>query len=176
MPSGETGRVDDPATSAGAGATGQSDAGAEMPPAAGPGSGSDVRYALPGLEVKDPRPLLTAPLPRTAAARGRLVAGFPAFLRPIRGSVVETSSVSAAERRLQVALVGSTARRPDAVLRLYRARLSTRGMRETRTPPATAGAEAAAFVLRKSAVTVTVRRERGRTSYSLYGVLHIGGE
>jgi hypothetical protein len=123
------------------------------------------------------RPLVTSPLPRAASARGRLVGGFPAALRPAPGSRVETSSVSPADDRLQVALVGSTAMAPGRVLLAYRTRLGRRGMVEQATVPQTApGSQAAALQRGRSVVTITVTRQGSRTSYSVMASLHTGGE
>ncbi|KQV67823.1 hypothetical protein ASC64_11500 [Nocardioides sp. Root122] len=123
------------------------------------------------------RPLVTSPLPRAASARGRLVGGFPAALRPAPGSRVETSSVSPADDRLQVALVGSTAMAPGRVLLAYRTRLGRRGMVEQATAPQTApGSQAAALQRGRSVVTITVTRQGSRTSYSVMASLHTGPE
>jgi hypothetical protein len=123
------------------------------------------------------RPLVTSPLPRAASARGRLVGGFPAALRPAPGSTVETSSVSPADDRLQVALVGSTAMAPGQVLLAYRTRLARRGLVEQATPPQTApGSQAAALQRGRSVVTITATRQGSRTSYSVIASLHTGHE
>lgn len=123
------------------------------------------------------RPLATSPLPRAASARGRLVVGFPAALRPAPGSRVETSSVSPADDRLQVALVGSTAMAPGRVLLAYRTRLARRGLVEQATVPQTApGSQAAALQRGRSVVTITVTRQGSRTSYSVMASLHTGPE
>lgn len=122
------------------------------------------------------RPLVTAPLPRAASASGRLVGGFPALLRPAPGSRVDSSSVSPADDRLQVALVGSTALAPGRVLLAYRTRLGRRGLLEQPTPQTAAGAQAAALQRGRSVVTITVTREGARTSYSVVATLHTGGE
>uniref|UniRef100_UPI00286E1D53 hypothetical protein n=1 Tax=Nocardioides sp. TaxID=35761 RepID=UPI00286E1D53 len=111
--------------------------------------------------------------PRNASARGRLVAGFPELLRPLRGSLIATSSVATDEQRLQAALVSTTADSPEQVLRGYRVRLSARGMQE-QAAPAAAGSVAAAFVRGPSTITVTVTREGAWTSYSVYGALQAG--
>jgi hypothetical protein len=120
-------------------------------------------------------PLASAPLPRAAGARGRLVTGFPSFLRPTRSSRVETSSVSPAGSRLQVALVGSTSLRPGDVLLAYRLRLAGRGLAEQASPAAPAGSEAAAFRRGPSTVTVAVTPQGSGTHYSVLASLHTGG-
>lgn len=123
------------------------------------------------------RPLVVTPLPRAASARGRLVGGFPAALRPAPRSRVETSSVSPADDRLQVALVGTTTLAPARVLLDYRTRLGRRGMVEqATTPPTAAGSQAAALQRGRSTVTITVTRQGSRTTYSVIASLHTGRE
>ncbi|PKH37430.1 hypothetical protein CXG46_18435 [Nocardioides alpinus] len=121
-------------------------------------------------------PLVTAPLPRAADARGRLATGFPAVLRPTRASRVDSSSVSPAGPRLQVALVGSTSLAPADVLMAYRTRLAGRGLTELAAPATSAGSEAAAFRRGRSVVTITVTTQGSGTGYSLHASLHTGGE
>ena len=121
----------------------------------------------------DDSPLVSAPLPRPASARGRLVRGYPAALRPPRASRVQSSSVSPSGDRLQVGLVGSSSLSSDQLLLAYRTRLSHRGMTE-RTPPATApGTSAASFRRGRSVVTLTVT-DGPRTSYALHATLLAG--
>lgn len=158
--------------------------GAEMPPeesgsaaAGAAGSGEGVAATgLPGLTPARPTgPLVPSPMPRSASATGRLVTGFPELLRPPARSSVVSSSLAAAAPRLQVALVGATPQGPEAVLGTYRARLTRQGLRERAAPPSVAGSEAVAFARGPSSVTVTVRREGARTTYTVFGVLHVDG-
>jgi hypothetical protein len=121
------------------------------------------------------RPLATTPFPRASSARGRLVDAFPRFLGPVPASAIETSSLSPAQSRLQVALVGSTSREVSTVLRTYRVRLVARGMVEREVTSSSAGSETAAFARGRSTVTVTASREGDRTTYSVFGVLHAAG-
>lgn len=147
--------------------------GAEMPPAED-GTVSPTPTGLPGLTaVRPDPPLISLPLPRSAVATGRLVAGFPSFLRAPNGSGVDTSSIATDQDRMQVALGGTTAATPEQILRAYRTRLTSRGMEEQDTPTI-AGSVAAAFVRGTSTITVTVSREGARTTYSVYGALQAG--
>ncbi|MDR7252435.1 hypothetical protein J2X46_001411 [Nocardioides sp. BE266] len=159
----------------------------EEPPANGGGTDPSVALEVPvapeptvdslGEMLGDAdRPLVTAPLPRAATARGRLVGGFPSFLRPASGTLVETSSVSPQDDRLQVALVGSTALAPAKVLLAFRTRLGRRGMLEQATPQTAAGSQAAALRRGRSVVTITATRQGSRTSYSVMASLHTGQE
>jgi hypothetical protein len=131
---------------------------------------------LSGMAERAKRPLIRAPLPQAASARGRLVATFPPFLAPTAGSDVQTSSVSPLGTRLQVALVSTTPQAVSAVVRAYRARLVARGMAERPLPSLTAATTTAAFDRGQSSVTLTVSREGARTTYSVFGVLHTGGD
>ena len=147
-------------------------AGLEMPEA--PEEAVDSLSEL--LEGVPTAPLVAAPLPRAASARGRLVTRFPLELRPTRASRVETSSMSPSGDRLQVALVASTSLAPADVLLAYRTRLAGRGLVEQAAPPATAGSQAAAFRRGRSTVTVSVAPQGAGTSYSVLASLHTGGE
>lgn len=120
-------------------------------------------------------PLITAPLPRAANARGRLVPQFPGLLGPVRRSAVESSSVSPSDSRLQVGLVASSSLAPGKVLLAYRLRLARRGLVEQETPATAPGSEAAAFRRGRSSITVTVRKDGRRTSYFVIASLHTGG-
>lgn len=139
----------------------------EVPPAS-PSSAP----TLPGLSSPAaPGPLVEGPLPPTGSAEGRLVTGFPTFLEPTRDSAVASSSLSAAAPVLQVTLSGSTARSPGRVLGEYRSRLVRKGMREQVAPASIGGSESMSFTRGGSTVTITVRRDGGTTSYSLFGIL-----
>lgn len=119
------------------------------------------------------RPLLIRPIPGAAHARGRLVADFPGYLRPVRGSVILGSSLSPARIRLQVALDAVTDLSAEAVLREYRRRLTRLHMREG--DAASAGASDVMTMQRGgSSLVVTVTPEAGRTSYTVFGTLHAG--
>jgi hypothetical protein len=128
------------------------------------------------LEDVGSAPLVTAPLPRAASARGRLVTRFPAFLRPTRATTVETSGISPSGSRLQVTLTATTSLTPEQVLVAYRTRLGGRGLTEMSAPATVAGSEAAAFQRGRSVVTVTATPDGTRTSYAVHATLHTGGE
>ncbi|QSR32538.1 hypothetical protein CFI00_18985 [Nocardioides sp. S5] len=123
------------------------------------------------LEPASTAPLVSAPLPRPASARGRLVVGFPAVLRPTPGTAVESSSVSPSGHRLQAGLTGSSSRSPDAVLLGYRTRWTRRGLLEQAAPVAAPGSWAAAFRRGRSVVTLTVSTRGSRTTYVVHASL-----
>lgn len=144
--------------------------GLEMPQA----PGDEVESLSELFDAVSDAPLVRAPLPGAASARGRIVAGYPVALRPTRSTRVESSSVSPSGDRLQVALVGSTRLSVEQVLVAYRTRLADRGLVERETPATNAGSYAAAFQRGDSVVTVTVTPQDGRTTYSVQGTLDAG--
>lgn len=184
--------TESPAPTSSAGSPSASDEGTDTDPESGSDDGSDGG-SEPGLEMPEApeptvdslsellddvrtAPLVTAPLPRAADARGRLVTGFPGFLRPTRASRVASSSVSPSGPRLQVALVGSTALAPADVLVAYRTRLAGRGLSEQAAPATSPGSTAAAFRRGRSVVTITATSRGSGTDYSVHASLHAGGE
>lgn len=193
-PTGATGRGSDTGERHERGPDGDTDAGSdEGAPApsgedgSGPGSGgSGTRLEVPQApeptvtslaELLGPAttsPLVTTPLPRAAAARGRLVARFPVVLRPTRAARVESSSLSPSGDRLQVGLVASTSMSPAEVLLAYRTRLARRGLVELSAPPTLPGSLAATFRRGGSVVTVTVTPDGSRTILSLQAILRPG--
>jgi hypothetical protein len=116
-------------------------------------------YQLPPIPTTTPAPLLGATLPEPAVAKRRLVKGFPAALAPPRGTRIESSSVSVADRALQAALV-ATGGDPRTILLHYRDLLSVRGFTERETQ-GVENAPAAAFA--KGPENVTVTTVDGRT-------------
>jgi hypothetical protein len=142
------------------------------------GESSDDPPGLPGLGTSPGRvrnePLVTRPLPASASSRGRLVRGYPGTALPVaHRSRITSSSVSADDPRLQVALVATTAATTTGVLRFYRLHLSGLGFTE-RPTTAVGGSEAAAFRRGSDAVTVTVTATRTGASYSVFGTLRAG--
>jgi hypothetical protein len=142
--------------------------GAEMPP-------TDDTTSSPALPGLDPSPgsLVRTPLPSADTARGALAKGYPESMRPLGGSRVETSSVAPSGSRLQVALEATTTAPAQRVLLAYRTRFARLSMVEE-TVSAVEGSQAAGFTRDGSSVVVTVRREGGRTTYTVYGVLVAG--
>jgi len=160
-------------SSGGSAATGMEGGGQELPESTEDGG-------LPGLSEDQPSsgadgdPLVSRPLPRSASASGRLVAGYPTAAMPTaRHSRIDTSSVSSSDSRVQVALVATTDRTAATVLRFYRLHLAGLGFTE-RPTTAVGGSEAAAFRRGSDVATVTVTPTRTGTSYSVFGTLHAG--
>lgn len=144
---------------------------AVVPEQAGPAG----EYRLPGLgrPATDPSGPAYEPPEKPAAARGRLVAGYPARLLPrAPRSTVVSSSVAPTTGRVQVALVGHRSTSPSSVLLFYRATLGRSGFREVPTQ-AVGGADAAAFRRGDERVVVTIDPAPART-YSVYATLVAG--
>ena len=127
---------------------------------------------LPGLARAVARartPLVGPSLPRAAVAQGALVPNFPEALAPVAASVVRSSSLSPAGRRLQVVLTATTRGGASDVLGSYRNRLTRLGFAELPSRAA-GGATSAAFRRGASTVVVTTARLHGG-SYSVFASL-----
>ncbi|AWB96314.1 hypothetical protein DCE93_12190 [Agromyces badenianii] len=115
-------------------------------------------------------PLVTMPLPPTAAATGAIVEGFPAKVPVFDGSEIVTSSVSIAGDRMQAALEAEADVAPQAVLDFYVARLGALGLQGTDSP-AVGGSRALAFVRENDSLVVTVTGAGAGTRYTVFGTL-----
>ena len=119
-----------------------------------------------------PRPV-AAPLPATASATGKLVAGFPAAALPAApGSTISSSSVASQGEHLQVSLVAKSSRAAIDIVAFYRAALAAYGMYDM-PAPAVAGSTAVAFSRGGDSVTVTATPGTGGTSYVVYGTFTV---
>jgi hypothetical protein len=125
-------------------------------------SGSEVPTAsaapqpgLPGLAAATSSPLVTA-VPKSGVAKGALVAGFPSVLGPATGSTIVSSSVTPSSNgSVQVALVATSTKSADVVLRAFRTRLAKLGARDVSTTTV-GGSQVAAFRRGASSAVVTV--------------------
>ncbi|WP_162891298.1 hypothetical protein [Aeromicrobium sp. A1-2] len=119
--------------------------------------------------------LLSGPLPQSASLRGGLVAGFPRSVIPVLpGSKLGSSGVSSTAKTLQVSVVATSPKSPNAVLAYYRGVLSKQGFTES-SAPAAAPSTAASFRRGADGIVVTVTRSsRTVTNYSLFGTLRAG--
>lgn len=131
-------------------------------------------YRLPKVTSRT-GPLLEGPLPATASRRGAVVAGYPTSLVPaMTGSTVRSSSVSAHQRKLQIALTAWVGRSPDAVALFYRSRLAPLGFVD-RPVAAVGGSTAIAFRRGQHSLVLTLTPQGKRSSvYTLWGTLHPG--
>ncbi len=144
------------------------------------GSGSEVTDAeteapagagLPGLRPVPTGPLVSRPFPRTGAARGRLVAGYPTRVLPlVPGSDVVTSGMTSEGSRLQVTLTATTPRSVDRVLLHHRLRLTRLGFVEGDV----VSPGEITFTRGPSSVAVSVSRDGTTTSYAVVATLHAG--
>lgn len=160
-----------PGSDPGSGASPQGEDLARDAPQAAPGE------LLPGLDSAPPRTTgaLVSRLPRDAARRGGLVAGYPARALPaVPASAIRSSSVSTAGRRVQVALVATTTKSGDTAALFYRQSLGRLGFRESDVA-AVDGSTGLAFHRGSDhvVVTITASGRRGCT-YSLFGTLAAG--
>jgi hypothetical protein len=164
-------------------------------PASNTGTRADVPAATPGypsaqqggkeapattptpfaLPRSSPRaPLISAPLPKAATARGTVVAGFPRTVisLPPRSTVI-FSSVSSEGSRLQAGLEATSSLAPKEVIAYYRKAFSALGL-VANTAPAVAGSTAWAFVRDASTITVTTAPDpSGGSRYSVHGALSL---
>lgn len=119
-------------------------------------------------------PLISAPVPTTASALGKLVAGFPsAVISQAPESTVMFSSVASEGDRVQVGLVGMSTRAPSDVLAHYNTTLAKLGL-VGGSVPAVDNSTATAFTRGPNVVTVTVTSVGGGSRYTVFGVLLAG--
>ena len=165
-------------SSGGSGARSGAGAPKNPPPSAGKRYTTEVVPAKPATgpalppTTALPSPV-NAPLPATASATGKLVAGFPSASLPAApGSTVSSSSVASQDGHLQVSLVAKSKQGVTDILGFYRTALAKYGMYDA-PAPATAGSTAVAFSRGGNSVTVTATPGSGGTSYVLYGVFTV---
>ncbi len=129
----------------------------------GPGevNGGQSAGPLPGLPSASPRARVRVPA-HAAAARGRLVDGYPRRLVPVpHGTRITSSSVSPSGRRLQATVVATYGGSRHSLVRFYRRALSRAGMPGAESP-ALRGATSYSFSDGRSAVTLTVAPRQAR--------------
>ncbi|GAB3604650.1 hypothetical protein GCM10027413_00590 [Conyzicola nivalis] len=117
-------------------------------------------------------PLLTGGVPVDAAARKKLVAGFPDLIPIAEPSTLVASSVSSSEGRVQATLEATTTQSPAQVTEYYRtvfAALSLQGV----TAPSVGGSTGTVFALGDGSVTLTVRPDGDGARYSLFGAITV---
>lgn len=130
-----------------------------------------VEGGLPGLSPAPAGALVTPPLPRSQAMRGRLVRGYPVRLLPmVPGSDVVASGVTSQSSRLQVTLTATTSKPVDRVLLHHRVRLGRLGFVEDEA----ASPGQTTFTRDRDSVAVSVTRAGTTTSYALLATLHAG--
>jgi hypothetical protein len=168
------------------GRPGTSDAGSSETPASGglDGESSSSRPQPHSLPPSAPltqkptapqKPLVSKPLPKSASARGELVAGFPVAVIPlVPGGSVLFSSVAATGAKLQVGLESIASMAPADVIAHYSAAFSRLGLVAAPTP-ATGGARTATFTRGGNSVTVTAASYGGSNCrFTVFGVFSPG--
>lgn len=154
--------------------------GGNTPPAAGKRYTTEVEPAAPAPTPALPHSTalpypVSAPLPKTASASGKLVAGYPAKVIPqVPGSKVGTSSVASEDSHLQVTLDASTDQKVNDIVAFYRSKLAAYGMYDA-AAPAVAGATSVQFARDGNSVTLTVTPGAKGTSYVLFGAFTTKG-
>jgi hypothetical protein len=112
---------------------------------------------------------VSAPLPKTASASGKLVAGYPSAALPtVPGTDIRDSSVASQAGHLQVTLTGTTAQQVTDIVAFYRSALAKYGMYDA-PGAAVAGSTSIVFSRDGNSVTVTAKPAKGGATYVVYG-------
>lgn len=128
-----------------------------------------------GLPVPSPpAALVSAPLPKSASAQGKVVDGYPADVLPFPdGTVLVSTAVSPAEGTLQVAADAIVGLSQDSVTGHYQQVLGSRGF-WSEPVPAAEGQRALRFGRGADSVTLTASTTgTGGTRFMLLGTLHV---
>ena len=159
-------------------ATGSSTPSAAPTPTRAAGSGTEV--LPPTATPTTPHlgttlePLVTAPLPKTASAKGKLVAGFPSEVIPIpSGLTISSSSVATQGDHLQATVVGTSTASEADVQSFYQAAFAKLGMTAA-VAPAGASDTATTFSRGSDSITVTTTAQTSGTALSIFGVFTAG--
>lgn len=120
-----------------------------------------------------PSALVSLPLPATASAQGKIVDGFPVAALPFPdGTVVVSSSVSAADTILQVTADAISQSSPDSLVGHFQQRLAAVGF-WSEPAPAADGRRSVRFVRGADSLTLTTSTTgTGSTRFTLLGSLH----
>ena len=165
-----------PTPSSSAGAIGPT-SGSAMPPTAAPRTATEVladQTAAPTLPPSAKRePLVSAPLPPTASAAKKLVAGFPAAIALKPKSTIVNSSVSSSGGTMQATLSAKTEADGAEVIAYYEKLFAKIGLAGSPVP-STGGTESYSFARGNDSVTLTVTPSKSNgSSYALFGVLNV---
>ena len=147
-------------------------------PSRAAGSGSEVlpptaTPTTPHLGT-DPTSLVTAPLPKTASAKGKLVAGFPTTVISVpTGTKIVSSAIATQGDHMQVTLVGTTAASGGDVQSYFQGIFSALGLTGAVTPSAP-GTAATTFSRGADRITVTTSANSGGTRLTVFGLFTAG--
>lgn len=142
------------------------------------GSGTEVlpptaTPTTPHLGV-DPTPLFTEPLPKTASATGKLVAGFPTKVISVpSGTKIVSSSISTQGDRMQLSLVGTSPASVGDVQSYFQGTFSTLGLTAAVTPSAP-GTVATTYSRGSDRITVTTAAGSDGTQLTVFGLFTAG--
>lgn len=110
-------------------------------------------------------------LPKSASARGKLVAGFPVRLPIVAESIITRSSVSSSSGRMQTTLDATAPRAPRDLIAFYESMLGKYGLSSV-SLPAVGGSTAVGFSRGRTSITLTVTPSGSHGSrYLLFAVL-----
>lgn len=128
-------------------------------------------FHLPGLGKDEPPAYLIDQAPEPDRATGAVVAGYPvAYLRVPKRAQVDASEVSSQGRRVQAVLEATCDCSVADVVAFHDRTLARLGM-TGKAAAATGGATARSYADRNDSITLTVRRDRGTTTYTLFSVI-----
>ncbi len=122
----------------------------------------------------DPTPLVTAPLPKSASAKGTLVAGFPTGVISIPpGMSVANSAIATEGVHMQVTLVGTSAASVGDVQSYFQSVFTELGLTASAAPSAP-GTTATSYTRGSDSITVTTTADSGRTGVSVFAAFTAG--
>jgi hypothetical protein len=142
------------------------------------GAGSEVlpptaTPTTPHLGV-DPTPLLTGPLPKSAEATGKLVAGFPTTIVAIPpDSTVLNSAIATQGQHMQATVVGTSAASEGDVQAYFQGAFTQLDLTGAVTPSAT-GTVANTYSRGTDRITVTTSTASGKTRFSIFALFVAG--
>ncbi|HAM26115.1 MAG TPA: hypothetical protein DCP11_05235 [Microbacteriaceae bacterium] len=115
--------------------------------------------------------LFSGPMPRSASAVGKLVAGFPAVIPVAQGSKIADSSVSSSGNFLQATLSAKTSLSPNSVIAFYQSEFAKMSLPGAPLP-AVGRSTAFDFARDGNSITLTVSPSgSGGSTYTVLGVL-----
>jgi hypothetical protein len=128
-------------------------------------------FHLPGVDDEEPPAYLIDQAPESDRATGTVVAGYPvAYLRVPKSADVEASEVSSQGTRVQAVLEATCDCSVAQVVAFHDRTLAELGM-AGKTAAATAAATARSYRDKNDAITLTVERGDGTTTYTLFSVI-----
>lgn len=142
------------------------------------GSGAEVLPPTATPTVKAlgvaPTALVSAPLPKTASAKAKLVSGFPSSVIPIpTGTKIVSSAISTQGDRMQVTLVGTSTATPGDVQAYFQTALTELGLTASVTPSAE-GTVATTYSRGEDRIVVSTTADAAGTQLSVFALFTAG--